>query len=47
MIKKHNYIILRNNINEGIYFIKKEDAKNYIKEAKKRNIKGKFEIKNI
>lgn len=46
-MKRCKYIILRNNINEGIYFTKKQDAKTYIKEAKKRNIQGKFEIKEV
>ena len=46
-MKKCKYIILRNNLNEGIYFTKKQNAKEYIKEAKKRNIPGKFEIKEV
>lgn len=41
------YIILRNNLNEGIYCTKKRDAIEYIKEAKKRNIPGKFKIKEV
>lgn len=44
MIKKHNYYISKNGIDEGIYFIKKEEAKNYIKECKKRQLQGNYKI---
>lgn len=46
-MKKCNYIITKNNLNEGIYFTKKENAKEYIKEAKKRKIQGKFKIVEV
>lgn len=44
MIKKHNYMVLKNKLNEGIYFIKKKDALQYIKECKSRNLSGNYEI---
>lgn len=47
MIKKHNYMILKNNLNEGIYFIKRKDALQYIKECKNRNLFGNYKIIKI
>ena len=40
-------MITRNGLNEGIYFVKIENAKEYIEECKKRKIQGVFKIEKI
>lgn len=46
-MKKHKYLIERKGLNQGIYFITKKDAKNFIKIAIERELGKKEDYKII
>lgn len=43
-IKRHNFKVTKNNIDEGIYFVKRKEAEEYIKECKARGLTGNYKI---